>query len=305
MSQDNKTFQWTEDLIEEMLVLCGKNARFSKEQLIGWKDQFKKSKLPAEEQPKVEPIKIKKVVSAHTTDYDGLEPLIYIYPSRHLEPDETKGLRKAIETFLNSPVVEQEWEKEKLNDKFPEGYVSKKAYEKEWREKQKVLGWLSIQQQEHSAELEEAFNAARETGVELLDRGNTPLKHNDFKSYCEWKAKQSTPPQDKAEKEITPLFYDENKNPIYEGDRSWYVNSRFIIDFYDFYDHGNGADDLRPFPENFKYFSTKEAAEKWIEWNEPKYSFAAIMAKSRLLYGKEGFFEERSFFVEDFTEKSK
>jgi hypothetical protein len=64
----------------------------------------------------------------------------------------------------------------------------------------------------------------------------------------------------------TPLFTTEDGVEVFEGDRCWYVNFLLILC------GGNPIGMVGTKHNKFKWFSTKEAAEKYIEENKPKYS---------------------------------
>ncbi len=69
-------------------------------------------------------------------------------------------------------------------------------------------------------------------------------------------------------KQPIPLFTTEDGIEIFEGDRVWFVNDAMHVDQYDFIKMG-GENDLKYYPNWYKYFSTKEKAEDWILMNRP------------------------------------
>lgn len=71
------------------------------------------------------------------------------------------------------------------------------------------------------------------------------------------------------------LFTTEDGKEVFEGQRVWYVNNDFNIDFYDF-NKMSGKDDLKHYPEMYKYLSTKEAAEEYVLMNKPLLSVKDI-----------------------------
>jgi hypothetical protein len=73
-----------------------------------------------------------------------------------------------------------------------------------------------------------------------------------------------------------PLFTTADGKPIYKDDRAWFVDKDFKINFYDFIDMGNLAEDLKHYPGKDKYFSTQAAAEEYVINNKPSLSLKDI-----------------------------
>lgn len=68
---------------------------------------------------------------------------------------------------------------------------------------------------------------------------------------------------------VKPVFFTEDRVEIYEGDEYWFVDSSFNAYW------NESIEGQEKFRIN-KYFSTKEAAQEYIDQNKPKYSLNDI-----------------------------
>lgn len=89
-----------------------------------------------------------------------------------------------------------------------------------------------------------------------------------------------------AEKASEPLFVTEDGREIFQGDECWQIS---VLDNFlnSKANKSTGRKEIIPIPSYFKYFSTKEAAEKYIEDNKPRFSKKQIedaFTKSNLRY---------------------
>lgn len=85
-----------------------------------------------------------------------------------------------------------------------------------------------------------------------------------------------------------PIFTTEDGVGVFEGDRVWYVDGLFKIDFVDF------NDGEAPYPNIYKYFSTEEKAKAYVFQNKYSISLKDIMDfdKSRYYINPVKYFEE-------------
>jgi hypothetical protein len=62
-----------------------------------------------------------------------------------------------------------------------------------------------------------------------------------------------------------PILITEDGKELFEGDEYWFIDEEFIA-------YPNIVEDGCGGKKDYKYFSTKESAKKWIEENKPKWS---------------------------------
>lgn len=91
--------------------------------------------------------------------------------------------------------------------------------------------------------------------------------------------------------EKQPLFITEDGKEVFEDSDVWWVRTTFedeILCYNKPFEYGlyNKSWNIRSKSLKYKWFSTKEAAEKWIEENKPVYSKKQILNKIEETYKK-------------------